>query len=135
MAARRRPGFGSRLGAAVTLGMTRAVFAFARLIGPDRSSWLGGAIARTLGPLFKPNRIARETGLNHVYVGNVHHAEAQSSYCSGCGVKVIGRDWHELSEWQLTHTGACTICDTPFPGVFNGPPGNWGRKRQPVRIV
>ena len=85
--------------------------------------------------LLRARRIASETGLNHVYVGNVHHAEAQSSYCSGCGTKVIGRDWHELSEWRLTDQGACTICDTPFPGVFNGPPGVWGRQRKPIRNV
>ncbi|MEM7684639.1 MAG: AmmeMemoRadiSam system radical SAM enzyme, partial [Pseudomonadota bacterium] len=85
--------------------------------------------------LLRARSIAREVGLNHVYIGNVHHAEAQSSYCSGCGAKVIGRDWHQLSDWRLTDHGHCAICDTPFPGVFDGPPGTWGRKRQPVRIV
>ena len=85
--------------------------------------------------LLRARRIAQEVGLHHVYVGNVHHEAAQSSYCSGCGAKVIGRDWHQLSEWRLTDRGACVICDTPFPGVFDGPPGDWGRKRKPVRIV
>ncbi|MEM7211502.1 MAG: AmmeMemoRadiSam system radical SAM enzyme, partial [Pseudomonadota bacterium] len=85
--------------------------------------------------LLRARRIAREVGLRHVYIGNVHHEAAQSSYCSGCGAKVIGRDWHQLSEWRLTDHGACVICDTPFPGVFSGPPGDWGRKRKPVRIV
>ena len=85
--------------------------------------------------LLRARRIALQTGLNHVYVGNVHHEPAQSSYCSGCGVKTIGRDWHQLSDWRLTDQGLCTICDTPFPGIFNGPPGTWGRQRKPVRIV
>ena len=79
--------------------------------------------------------VARQAGLAHVYVGNVHHKEAQSSYCAGCGAMVIGRDWYELSDWRLSDTGACTICNTPFPGVIEGPPGSWGRKRQPVRIA
>ncbi|TCP44315.1 AmmeMemoRadiSam system radical SAM enzyme [Rhodovulum marinum] len=78
---------------------------------------------------------ARAMGLNHVYVGNVHDKAAQSSYCAGCGARVIGRDWHELSDWRLSDTGACLGCGAGFPGVIEGPPGTWGRKRRPVRIV
>jgi len=85
--------------------------------------------------LLRARALARETGLQHVYVGNIHHREAQSSYCAGCGVCVIGRDWHELSDWRLTDRGRCVICDTPFPGRIDGPPGDWGRRRLPVRIV
>ena len=85
--------------------------------------------------LLAARRIAREVGLRHVYVGNVHHKVAQSSYCSGCGTRVIGRDWYQLSEWQLDETGACLACGTAFPGVIDGPPGDWGRKRRPVTIV
>ena len=84
--------------------------------------------------LLRARRIAREAGLNHVYVGNVHHAEAQSSYCAGCGAQVIGRDWYELSGWGLTSDGLCGVCGTAFPGRIDGPPGAWGRKRQPVRV-
>ena len=84
--------------------------------------------------LLRARAIAKEVGLNHVYVGNVHHEAADSSYCSGCGARVIGRDWYELSDWNLTDTGACQACGTAFPGVIDGPPGNWGRRRMPVRI-
>lgn len=78
---------------------------------------------------------ARATGLRHVYVGNIHHKAAQSSYCHGCGEMVVGRDWYQLSDWHLTADGHCTGCGTRFAGVINGPPGTWGSKRQPVRIV
>ena len=84
--------------------------------------------------LLRARGIAGQVGLNHVYVGNVHHEAAQSSYCSGCEAKVIGRDWHALSVWNLTDNGDCAICGTPFPGRIEGPPGTWGRKRQRVRI-
>lgn len=84
--------------------------------------------------LLRARRIARKAGLHHVYVGNVHHKSAQSSYCSGCGSRVIERDWHALSGWKLDDYGACTVCGTPFPGVIDGPPGTWGRKRQPIRL-
>ncbi|MEM9060489.1 MAG: hypothetical protein AAGD13_08485 [Pseudomonadota bacterium] len=86
-------------------------------------------------PLLRARAVAREVGLDHVYIGNVHHAEAQSSYCADCSAKVMGRDWDGLSNWRLTDLRDCTICTAPFPGVVDGPPGTWGRKRQPVRIV
>jgi pyruvate formate lyase activating enzyme len=87
-----------------------------------------------LETLLRARRIARAAGLNHVYIGNAHHAPAQSTYCSGCGTRVIGRDWHELSDWRLDASGACTQCGTALPGVIAGPPGTWGRRRQPVRM-
>ncbi len=84
--------------------------------------------------LLRAREIARETGVNHVYVGNTHNLAADSSYCSGCGELLIGRDWYQLSEWNLSPEGLCLSCGTPFPGVINGPPGDWGRRRQPVKI-
>ena len=85
--------------------------------------------------LLMARRIAREVGLHHVYVGNIHHEPAQSSYCAGCGARVIGRDWHQLSHWGLNGAGACLSCGAQFPGRIEGPPGDHGRKRRPVRIV
>ena len=39
------------------IGVVRGVFALARALGPDRSSAVGGAIARRLGPLLPQHRI------------------------------------------------------------------------------
>ncbi len=47
------------LAEAVMVGLVRAVFALARALGPDRSSDIGGAIARRLGPLLPSHRTAR----------------------------------------------------------------------------
>ena len=85
--------------------------------------------------LLRAQKIARSAGVNHVYVGNTHHKHGQSSYCSGCGETVIGRDWYKLSDWNLTDDGRCRGCDTVFPGVIKGPPGDWGQKRQPLRVA
>ncbi|PYF09683.1 pyruvate formate lyase activating enzyme [Rhodobacter viridis] len=85
--------------------------------------------------LFRARDRARAAGLHHVYVGNVHAKPAQSSYCAGCGALVIGRDWYRLSDWHLTADGHCQSCGAAFAGVIDGPPGDWGPKRQPVRIV
>jgi len=48
----------SRLSEAVMVGVVRGIFGFLRFIGPERSSALGGAIARTIGPLLPVNRVA-----------------------------------------------------------------------------
>jgi len=84
--------------------------------------------------VLRARQIALACGLRHVYVGNIKHFEAQSSYCTGCGARVIGRDWHLLSTWQLSDFGNCAICGTQFAGRFSGLPGDWGRKRLPIRI-
>jgi pyruvate formate lyase activating enzyme len=84
-------------------------------------------------------RRAREwglrNGLRYVYVGNVHDTEASSTYCPGCGDRVIERDWHRLGEWRLTDDGRCLGCGTAIAGRFAGPPGRWGRRRVPVRLA
>ena len=84
--------------------------------------------------LLRCRDIAKAAGLNHVYVGNVHDAEAGSTYCSGCGTKIIGRDWYRMGEWNLDGSGRCDQCGSQCPGVFDGPPGDWGQKRVPVNM-
>jgi pyruvate formate lyase activating enzyme len=78
--------------------------------------------------------IAKGNGLRYAYVGNVHNLDADSTYCHQCGDMLIGRDWYQLSTWNLSDDGRCLSCGTSCAGVFDGPPGTWGRKRAPVRI-
>ncbi len=85
--------------------------------------------------LRRAREIGLANGLRHVYVGNVHDKAGDSTYCHGCGQVVIGRDWYQLSEWRLDAGGCCTSCGTALAGVFDGAPGQWGRKRQPVRLT
>lgn len=85
--------------------------------------------------LMRAHRIAKRAGIRHVYTGNIHHEPTGSTYCPGCGGKVIGRDWHQLTQWGLGQGGYCTNCGTPIAGVFEEKPGDWGRKRQRVRIA
>ncbi|MDJ0850355.1 MAG: AmmeMemoRadiSam system radical SAM enzyme [Myxococcota bacterium] len=79
--------------------------------------------------------IAKRAGIRHVYTGNVHDRDGQSTWCHGCGQRVIGRDWYVLSDWELDDEGRCRSCGTRCPGVFDGPPGTWGAKRRPVRLA
>lgn len=81
---------------------------------------------------------ARETataaGLCFVYTGNVHDEGGQSTYCPGCGVCVVGRDWYEITSWNLTGDGCCGGCGAGIAGVFEAQPGRWGQRRLPIRI-
>ena len=82
----------------------------------------------------RARRIALQAGLRYAYVGNVHDVGRSSTYCHGCGERLIGRDWYVLSDWHLTDDGSCRSCGTRCAGVFDGPPGDWGAKRVPVRM-
>jgi pyruvate formate lyase activating enzyme len=81
--------------------------------------------------LARAREIAKQAGIRHVYTGNVHDVAGQSTYCHGCGARVIERDWYELGEYALTGD-RCRACETPIPGRYADRPGTWGRKRLPV---
>ncbi len=84
--------------------------------------------------LIKARQIALKNGIHHAYVGNVHNKDAASTWCHQCGHLLIGRDWYELSEWNLTDSGTCRHCGASCAGVFDNSPGAWGAKRQAVRM-
>jgi pyruvate formate lyase activating enzyme len=84
--------------------------------------------------LARARRIALDNGLRYAYTGNVHDRAGGSTACHGCGATVIGRDWFELTSWKLTEDGRCRACGTACAGVFDGPPGDWGARRRPVRL-
>jgi AmmeMemoRadiSam system radical SAM enzyme/AmmeMemoRadiSam system protein B/AmmeMemoRadiSam system protein A len=86
--------------------------------------------------LLRAYELARRAGVKHVYVGNVNDVRHQSTYCPSCGGCVIERNWYELGAYQLDGNH-CRGCGQAIAGRFDrgGGPGNWGRKRQPVRIA
>ena len=84
--------------------------------------------------LVRARRIALANGLRYAYTGNVHDEEGGSTLCHNCGERLIGRDWFELTDWNLTPDGACANCGTPCTGRFAGAPGTWGSRRLPVRL-
>ncbi len=68
--------------------------------------------------LTRARAIARSVGLRHVYTGNVHDPEGQTTWCPGCGAAVIERDWHAVRAVRLVR-GACAACGTPIAGRFD----------------
>ncbi len=84
--------------------------------------------------LSRARRIALKNGVRFAYTGNVHDREGGTTFCPGCGEPVIVRDWYRIEHYALTDDGHCRHCGTRCPGVFDGPVGDWGPRRLPVRL-
>ncbi|MBD3169749.1 MAG: AmmeMemoRadiSam system radical SAM enzyme [candidate division Zixibacteria bacterium] len=67
--------------------------------------------------LFKLHEIAREAGLNYVYIGNVPGNKYEHTYCPQCGKILIERYGYRLGERNITDS-RCKFCDTKIPGVW-----------------
>lgn len=86
--------------------------------------------------LSRARRVALDAGLRHVYTGNTFDADGQSTYCHACGARLVGRDWYELSGWNMDDGGRCLECGSRCAGVFAGRPQTpWGRRRRPVWLA
>ncbi|MEE9397889.1 MAG: AmmeMemoRadiSam system radical SAM enzyme [Methylococcales bacterium] len=84
--------------------------------------------------LRKARQIALKNGVRYAYVGNVHDKPHENTYCHQCGQLLIGRDWYQLSDWNLTDDSRCNQCGTLCAGVFHSKPGRWGSKRRVVSM-
>jgi pyruvate formate lyase activating enzyme len=78
--------------------------------------------------------IARAKGLKYVYAGNVHDRVGSSTWCPSCGTLLIERDWFELGVYDLDGS-RCRKCGCEIAGHFEWPPGTWGARCQPVRLI
>ncbi len=85
-----------------------------------------------LTTLLKARDIAIKNGIHYAYIGNAHHKLADSTWCHHCGELLIGRDWYQLSEWQLNEQGHCLNCGAVCAGFFESRPGDWGARRKSV---
>ena len=83
--------------------------------------------------LTRARAIARAQGLRYVYTGNVHDPDGSSTWCPGCGRRLIERDGYELGEWQLKKN-CCAHCGFEIAGHFAEQPGHCGNRRLPVRL-
>lgn len=83
--------------------------------------------------LQRARKIAKSAGLRHVYTGNVHDPDGQSTYCTGCGSLLIERDWYQLGKWNLDDS-RCRDCGTMLAGHFGSAPGNSGGRRLRLHV-
>jgi pyruvate formate lyase activating enzyme len=69
--------------------------------------------------LLTARRIAQEEGVLHVYLGNVRSQDGATTFCSGCGARLIERQGYRTRIDQLTAAGECRSCGTRLAGYFN----------------
>lgn len=84
--------------------------------------------------LVRARQIALAQGLRHVYTGNVHNQEGDTTYCANCKQPLITRDWYDIRNYQLAADASCPSCGTILPGYFDNKAGTWGQRRQAVRM-
>ena len=87
-----------------------------------------------LATLRRARNQAKAVGIKHVYTGNVHDPEGQSSYCAGCGQQVVGRENYEITAWRLGSEGRCSSCGEPLRGHFSAEPARWGAWRRALLL-
>ncbi|NLH83668.1 MAG: AmmeMemoRadiSam system radical SAM enzyme [Phyllobacteriaceae bacterium] len=84
--------------------------------------------------LRRARRIAEKAGLAYVYLGNVHDADGDTTFCPNCREPLIVRDWYEIERHTLAQGGFCPKCGTAIAGRFDDAVGHFGRRRIPVTI-
>ncbi|WP_136082473.1 AmmeMemoRadiSam system radical SAM enzyme [Pontiella desulfatans] len=67
--------------------------------------------------IIRAREIALGTGLQFVYVGNMHDGEGESTRCPGCGVCLIERYGYRIVKNGLVN-GECPDCKTGIHGVW-----------------
>lgn len=78
--------------------------------------------------------IALANGVQYAYTGNVRDRRGGSTWCPGCGNLLIGRDGYEITAWHLGPDASCPECGATCAGRFESGPGDWGSRRQVVRL-
>jgi len=71
--------------------------------------------------LEKHYKIAKENGLEYVYVGNVPGNKYDSTYCPECGGCAVKRQGFYIMEWNISDTNCCKNCGNKIM-MFGRPP-------------
>ena len=85
--------------------------------------------------LSRARRIALDAGLHHVYTGNVHNIDGDTTFCASCRAPLIVRDWYQINQYQLTENGTCPHCCAALAGRFEKFNKPVGRQRIPVSVA
>jgi pyruvate formate lyase activating enzyme len=67
--------------------------------------------------LERAHDIAKEEGLNYVYVGNVPGHKYENTFCPHCGRVVVGRYGYTVTENNIKD-GKCRFCGQKIPGIW-----------------
>ena len=84
--------------------------------------------------LVRARNLALKAGLHHVYTGNVHNIEGDTTFCHHCRAPLIVRDWYQINQYRLTPRGGCPDCGAALAGRFDAQESHFGRRRIPISI-
>ena len=84
--------------------------------------------------LFRAREIGLKNGLRYVYTGNIRDSRGSTTFCHACGAKVVERDQYSIKSYSLSADGKCAHCAHRCAGVFDGPAGDWGARRESVEL-
>ena len=65
--------------------------------------------------LEKHYKIAKEEGLEYVYLGNVPGHPLEHTYCPECNAIVVKRYGFDIEEWNLDYQNSCKQCGHSIP--------------------
>jgi len=82
----------------------------------------------------RAREIARSNGVHHAYTGNIIDVDGGTTRCAECDAELVRRAGYDITGWGLDVEGRCHACGTLCAGVFEPAHGNWGSRRQPVRL-
>ena len=73
--------------------------------------------------------IARQSGLRHVYAGNLpgQVGDLENTYCAECGDVLVERWGYVVRAYRLTPDGRCPQCSAVVPGKWKAPERLGGR--------
>jgi pyruvate formate lyase activating enzyme len=91
--------------------------------------------ATPLSTVRRAREIAMQTGLQHVYTGNVSDPQGGRTHCTKCGATLIARDGYRIIDYRLTDAGECKNCGHALAGRFERYQGSFGSRRIPVRLA
>lgn len=79
---------------------------------------LGNLPATPIETLENARRIAMDTGLRYVYLGNVPGHPGENTYCPGCGRVLIRRYGYDILENNIKNA-RCVFCGKEIPGIWD----------------
>ncbi|MFX0207457.1 MAG: AmmeMemoRadiSam system radical SAM enzyme, partial [Candidatus Hodarchaeota archaeon] len=63
--------------------------------------------------------VAKEVGLNYIYLGNVRTHKGNDTYCHQCGNLIIQRTGFFETKIRDISNGKCIKCQASIPGIFS----------------
>ncbi|MBN2690197.1 MAG: AmmeMemoRadiSam system radical SAM enzyme [Gammaproteobacteria bacterium] len=71
----------------------------------------------SLKTLQRARNIAKQSGIRHVFLGNIYDPASSHTYCHNCGKIIIERHNYQILSYHLTGD-KCEFCGTKCAGIF-----------------